>query len=139
MAKELKDFEEMQVWADAQKLAKKIYSEFASCKDFSFVDQIKRASVSISNNIAEGAERSSPTEFARFLDIAKGSCGEVRSMLRLAVELDYLDKERAQELALHCIEISKQLGGFSKYLRNKNWIYKNSLLAIRIKFFAIRH
>ncbi|MEI8343295.1 MAG: four helix bundle protein, partial [Verrucomicrobiota bacterium] len=80
----LLDFEDMQVWQDAQDLAVAIYQDMGIVKDFSFVDQIKRAAVSISNNIAEGAERVTPSEFARFLDIAKGSVGEVRSMYRLA-------------------------------------------------------
>ena len=100
-------------------LRKTIYQEFSMCKDYSFVDQIKRAVVSISNNIAEGAERTTSTDFARFLDIAKGSCGEVRSMVRLAFQLGYIEEKKAQSLALICIEISKQLGGFAKYLRSK--------------------
>jgi len=59
-------------------------------KDFGFKDQICRASVSVMNNIAEGFERRSDAEFKRFLFIAKGSCGEVRSMLYLALELRYI-------------------------------------------------
>jgi four helix bundle protein len=80
---EYKDFEDMEVWQDAQDLAVEVYEDFAGVRDFSFCDQIKRAVVSITNNIAEGSERTTPTDFSRFLDIAKGSCGEVRSMYRL--------------------------------------------------------
>jgi len=93
----LKDFEEMEVWRDAQDLAGEVYRDFQAVKDYSFADQIKRAAVSISNNIAEGAERTTSAEFSRFLDIAKGSAGEVRSMYRLALQLGFVDQSLAQE------------------------------------------
>lgn len=114
---ELKDFEEMQVWKDAQGLAVEVYSTFSGCKDYSFVDQIKRASVSVSNNIAEGFDRNSNVDFARFLDIAKGSCSEVRSMVLLADKLGYADSSTCYELRGRCLGISKQLAGFAKFLR----------------------
>jgi four helix bundle protein len=110
---DLKDFEDMKVWQDAQALACEVY------KDFSFKDQITRAAVSISNNIAEGAEQSTSTEFSRFLDIAKGSTGEVRSMYRLAQRLNLLPLETVEHRSALCVEISKQLAGFAKYLRAK--------------------
>lgn len=115
----LKDFEEMQVWQDAQDLAVSVYGDFEAVRDFSFCDQIKRAVVSISNNIAEGAERTSSTEFARFLDIAKGSTGEVRSMFRLASRLGFIPDHIATLRCKTCEEISRQLGGFAKHLRHK--------------------
>lgn len=117
--KQLKDFEAMEVWRDAQDLAVEVYRDFASVKDFSFSDQIKRAVVSISNNVAEGAERTTSTEFARFLDIAKGSAGEVRSMYHLAFRLGMISQEVAKQRCNVCVSISKQLGGFAKYLRSK--------------------
>lgn len=113
----LLDFEEMQVWQDAQDLAVAIYEDMRVVKDFSFVDQIKRAAVSISNNIAEGAERVSPSEFARFLDIAKGSAGEVRSMYRLASRLKFVSSDAAGFRCEACKSIARQLGGFAKHLR----------------------
>lgn len=64
----LLDFEDMEVWQGAQDLAVDVYTDFSNCRDFSFVDQFKRAVVSISNNVAEGSERTTPVEFARFLD-----------------------------------------------------------------------
>ncbi len=115
----LKDFEEMEVWQDAQNLAVDVYQDFAMCRDFSFVDQIKRAVVSVSNNIAEGAERTSSVEFARFLDISKGSSGEVRSMYRLAERLKFVDSEASVSRSEQCKSISRQLGGFAKHLRKK--------------------
>jgi len=115
----MKDFEEMEVWRDAQMLAEDVYRDFFKVNDYSFSDQIKRAVVSISNNVAEGAERTTSLEFARFLDIAKGSAGEVRSMYRLAQRLGLIADEIAIERCLKCVSISKQLGGFAKYLRSK--------------------
>lgn len=113
----LQDFEEMQVWRDAQDLALAVYTDFKSVGDLSFCDQIKRASVSISNNIAEGSERVTTVEFARFLDIAKGSTGEVRSMYRLAVRLGFASLEVSKERGEQCKSIARQLGGFAKHLR----------------------
>ncbi len=109
----------MEVWRDAQDLAVTVYGDFSAVKDFSFCDQIKRAVVSISNNIAEGSERTTPADFSRFLDIAKGSTGEVRSMYRLAVRLGFLEKVAADARCEKCRSISRQLGGFAKFLRSK--------------------
>jgi len=89
----------MEVWRDAQQVALQVYGDFAKVKDYSFYDQIKRAVVSISNNIAEGSERIASAEFSRFLDIAKGSAGEVRSMYRLGERLGFVAK-RLQRRAL---------------------------------------
>lgn len=116
---EYKDFEKMEVWMDAQDLAVDVYGDFAVVRDFSFCDQIKRAVVSISNNIAEGSERTTPADFSRFLDIAKGSAGEVRSMYLLAVRLGFINLSTAESRCEKCRSISRQIGGFTKYLRNK--------------------
>ena len=116
----LKDFEDMEVWQDAQDLACDAYNDLAAVKDYSFADQLKRAAVSISNNIAEGAERETDLDFARFLDIAKGSTGEVRSMYRLAARLKHCDNATASKRAKQCKHISKQLAGFARYLRKRN-------------------
>jgi len=114
-----KTFEEMEVWRDAQELAVSVYRDFSKVKDYSFCDQIKRAAVSISNNVAEGSERTSSTEFSRFLDIAKGSAGEVRSMYRLAVQLGFVSKVVADQRCAQCASISKQIAGFARFLRSK--------------------
>ena len=81
-------FEDIIAWQKAKEMTVSIYNLFDLNKDYSFKDQIQRASVSIMNNIAEGFERKSNNEFKHFLFIAKGSCGEVRSMLILAKELN---------------------------------------------------
>lgn len=116
----LKDFEDMEVWQEAQGLACDVYSDLAAVKDYSFADQLKRAAVSISNNIAEGAERETDLDFARFLDIAKGSTGEVRSMYRLGIRLRFFTVETANARCKQCVSISKQLAGFARYLRKRN-------------------
>ncbi|MDD2916679.1 MAG: four helix bundle protein [Candidatus Gracilibacteria bacterium] len=107
-------FEELESWKKSQQLAKLLYKELASCRDFSFRDQIQRAGVSISNNIAEGFERQTNKELKQFLYIAKGSCGEFRSMLYLAKDLSYISEERFTESYNLSIEISKLLSAFIK-------------------------
>jgi four helix bundle protein len=115
-----KTFEELEVWQKALKLVKSIYSITSNnkfSKDFSLTDQIRRASVSVLSNIAEGFERGSNTEFIQFLYIAKGSCGEVRSQLYVAHELKYISNEEFQKTLQMCKEISGQLSGFISYLK----------------------
>ncbi|MDO8609175.1 MAG: four helix bundle protein, partial [bacterium] len=85
-------------------------------KDYSYKDQIQRACISVMNNIAEGFERKGDKEFKHFLFIAKGSCGEVRSMLYIALELNYISQNNFNNLYNLTIEISKILSGFIKSL-----------------------
>lgn len=113
----IKQFEDIIAWQKAHVLAQEVYSIFKSCRDFSFRDQIQRAVVSIMNNIAEGYERSGDKELGRFFFIAKGSCGELRSMLYLALDLGYIDKENFESMYSKSTEISKILSGFIKKLR----------------------
>ena len=115
----MQQFEDMRIWQDSRMLTGKIYRAFSNCKDFSFRDQIQRAAVSIINNISEGYERSSKAEFIRFLDIAKGSAGEVRSMLYLAQDLNYLGDKQSNELIGEVLAITKGIGALRKYLKNK--------------------
>lgn len=112
-------FEDLEVWRTSRQLVIDIYKNFSSCRDFAFRDQISRASIYVLNNIAEGHERDSLKEFSRFLKIAKGSCGEVRSMLIIAKDLEYLNSDVSNSLIKKCISISKQLAGFIKYLNAK--------------------
>ena len=113
-------FEDLEVWKAARKLTDRIYGltrdqRFAG--DRGLVDQMRRASVSILSNIAEGFERGSNAGLAQFLYIAKGSSGELRSQLYVALDQEFITQEQfntATELAL---SVSQQLGGFIKYLK----------------------
>ncbi|HBD24710.1 MAG: four helix bundle protein [Candidatus Zambryskibacteria bacterium RIFOXYD1_FULL_40_13] len=109
-------FEDIIAWQKGKMLAVDIYECFKPCKDFSFRDQIQRAVISISNNIAEGFERQSNKELSKFLFIAKGSCAEVRSMLYIALELKYITKKDFKGFYLTSQEISKILSGLIKTL-----------------------
>lgn len=93
-----------------------IYKHFENSKDYGFRDQIQRASVSVMNNIAEGFERKSNKEFRFFLFVAKGSCGEVRSMMKLAQELNKINKDQAQPLQVLAEGISRMISGLIKTL-----------------------
>ncbi|MBI2064765.1 MAG: four helix bundle protein [Candidatus Yanofskybacteria bacterium] len=112
----INSFEEIISWQKSGELTLLIYKLFKSNKDFGFRDQIQRASVSIGNNIAEGFERKSNNEFKHFLFIAKGSCGEVRSMSYLAVKLGYIDDKDFNNIQFLCSEISKLISGLIKTL-----------------------
>jgi four helix bundle protein len=110
-------FEDLKVWQKAQDLAVTVYSNFSDHKDFGFRDQITRASVSISNNIAEGFERKTNPDFKRFLYFSLASNSEVRSMLYLSERLRYLTKEDAEILINETNEISKMLYTFIKSMK----------------------
>ena len=112
-------FEELFVWQEARELVKHIYKVFGKSKDYGFKDQIQRASVSIMNNIAEGFERSSDKEFIRFLFIAKASSGEVRSMLYLAIDLNYIEPNMSKTLLEKCKKISGSISNLIKYLEKQ--------------------
>lgn len=111
-------FEDLLVWQKSQALAVAIYNAFKDYYDFSFRDQIKRASVSISNNIAEGFDRNSNADFSRFLYIALSSNSEVRSMLYLSTSLNFLNEKESSGLIDKTNEISKMLHGLIKSIKN---------------------
>ncbi len=119
----IKSFEDIQSWKKARALNKLIYSitleniEFK--KDYGLRDQIRRSSISITSNIAEGFDRETNKEFKRFLYIAKGSAAELKSQLYLAFDLGYLKSNEFDILIEEVNEISKLLYGLIKYL-NKN-------------------
>lgn len=115
-------FEDIEAWKEAKALAVLIYSTSNSgdfSKDYSFKDQLRRSAVSISSNIAEGFERQGDKEFSRFLYIAKGSCGELRSQLYIAKELNYITEEAFIDFSDRTIKISKMISGLIKYLNKE--------------------
>ena len=113
-------FEELWIWQQARALVQQIYGDCAmgpACKDFAFRDQIRKAGLSIMSNVAEGFERSTDADFARFLDIAKGSCGEVRSLYYIAEDLHYLDSETADDRRNTLRRLAAGLASLTAYLR----------------------
>lgn len=121
MAK-LNSFEEIIAWQKARELNAEIYNitnvNEVFSKDYGLRDQMRRASVSISSNIAEGFERETTKEFIRFLFIAKASAGEFRSQLYLALDLKYINKEEFGKMNNKVNDISKLLSGLIKYLNS---------------------
>ena len=117
-----KSFEEFEVYKKGIHLAKIIF-ELVSSKtferEFGFKDQIKRAVISITNNIAEGSEYNNNKQLIRYLKISKGSCAEVRSMLVLSKELGFCNQLEIQKGYDTTIEISQNLSNFIKYLNTK--------------------
>jgi four helix bundle protein len=114
---QIEKFEDIVAWKKSKELTVWVYKNFRGLKDFSFKNQIERASVSIMNNIAEGFERKGNKELQHFLFIAKGSCGETRSMLNLALELGYIKESEYIFSSNLSIEISKILSGFIKSIK----------------------
>ena len=112
----IEKFEDIVGWQKAYELSQIIYQVFSDCKDYGFKNQIQRAAVSIMNNIAEGFERKTNNEFKQFLYVAKGSCGELRSMIYLAKSLKYLSDDDASLLMKKSTEVSKILSGLIKTL-----------------------
>lgn len=94
----IKQFEDLLAWQKARELVKEVYRAFGNCRDRGFTDQIQRAAVSVMSNIAEGFERGTQAELINYLFIAKGSCGEVRAQLYVALDVGYLDAETFKRL-----------------------------------------
>jgi four helix bundle protein len=116
-------FEEIQAWQKAHEatlLIYKITSKDTFSKDFGLKDQIRRASVSVMANIAEGHGRRTSSEFANFLNIARGSAAEVQSHLYVAVGLQYITKEEFEKIYQMLGEVSRMTLALAKYLRESN-------------------
>jgi len=111
-------FEDLICFAKARELTKRIYAEFKHCKDYGFKDQITRASVSVLSNIAEGFERGTKQEFLNYLYIAKGSAGEVRAQLYVALDAGYLNIETFKYLNNLASECSRLLQSFAEKVKN---------------------
>lgn len=115
-----KKFEELNVWVKSKELSIMIYqvtNEERINKDFGLRDQLRRASISIVSNIAEGFERNGNKEFIHFLCLAKGSAGEIRAQLIIAYELQYISESNFTTLNEMVIEVSKMLSGLINYLK----------------------
>ena len=127
----IRKFEDLEIWKLALKITKEIYDltgkkEFS--KDFSLRDQLRRAIISVSSNIVEGFEKNNNNEFIRFLKIAKGSVGEVRNQLYIALVVGYISNQEFQKVNNHLENLAGQIGGFIQYLERKR---KNKEFVIR--------
>ncbi len=112
-------FEEIDAWKNFRKLVSEVYhitNQQKFSRDFGLKDQIQRASVSVMSNIGEGYERKSERECIRFLYISRGSAGEVRSLLYVASDLNYIDKISFDKIFSSTVAISKQIYRLIEYL-----------------------
>jgi len=119
MAK-IERFEDIDAWKKARELTKIIYEVTSQGKlatDFSLRDQLRRAAVSIMANIAEGFEREGNKEFRQFLAMAKGSAGEVKALLYVALDAGLTSSEQFQRISALADEASRLLAGFLRYLK----------------------
>ena len=117
----IKQFEDIDAWKKARKLVGGVYeitNNEKFFKDYALRDQIRRASISIMLNIAEGFARRTDKEFAQFLFVAHGSLAEVQSALYIALDQKYVTEVLFKQLYAQCDEISRVLSGLIKYLRN---------------------
>ena len=121
--KKIESFEDLLVWQKGMEIVKQVYlisREGELCRDFALRDQLRRAAISIPTNIAEGFERSSRKEYLSFLNYAKGSTGEVRSLLNVAAELGYLEPSKYEVLRQAGLELSRYLANQIKSLRGSD-------------------
>lgn len=115
-----KNFEDLDIWKEARSLTGKIYKltrEGSFARDFGLCSQIQRSSVSVMSNIAEGYERGGNQEFIQFLSIAKGSCGEVRCQLYIALDQRYIEAQEAEALMDQHKKLSIMIYKFMEYLK----------------------
>lgn len=115
----IRRFEDLPVWQDARKLTKQVYETTESGKfknDFRLKSQLQASSVSTMSNIAEGFENQSKQQFIRYLYIARGSSGELRSQLYVAMDVGYINGAIMEKLKAQATSISKQCSGLIGYL-----------------------
>jgi len=131
----IQKFEEIEAWQKGRELTRQIYRLAAKekfARVFMLKDQIKRAAISITSNIAEGFERGGNREFVQFLSTAKGSASELKSQLYIALDADYLTKAEFDELYKQAHTVVLLLGGFIKYLQQSG-LRGRKFKAVRIE------
>ncbi|MBO6585067.1 MAG: four helix bundle protein [Gracilimonas sp.] len=115
-------FEELECWQCARELVGMVYTSSRVgplSKDYGLKDQIRRASVSVMNNIAEGFTRFGRKEMVRFFNISQSSASEVQSMTYILADLNYLPKERCEEIRLKALECRNKIIAFMRYHKNQ--------------------
>lgn len=116
----IEKFQDLEAWKAARNVTKKIYDVSKQEKfnrDFALCNQIRRASISIVSNIAEGFGRNGDKEFIRFLSTAKASCSEVYAQLYVALDQSYIDEKYFEDISKDLEETSRIIGGLMKYLQ----------------------
>ena len=112
-----RNIENLYIWQESRSVVNDIYTLMKDCRDFGFKDQIQRASISIMNNIAEGTESGSDAKYINFLNISRGSCSEVHSMLYLCEDLEYCSTKERERLHAQLFNISSGIYKFIEYLK----------------------
>ncbi len=110
----------LDVWKRACRLSVSLYKATTNCKDLGFKDQLTRAGLSVASNIAEGYERDSIRARLQYLNIAKGSCGEVWTQLMIARSAGFMEPKACKELESETVEISNMLWGLIRHYKNKD-------------------
>lgn len=123
-------FEDLIIWQEGMKICYEIYECLAECRDYGLRDQMRRSAVSIPSNIAEGYELSSDRAFIRHLYISKGSTGELRTQLYIAIRQNNIANEKGQELVSATVSLSKMIQKFirARKIRNAKAFLKRSIL-----------
>jgi len=116
----IKDFEDLAIWKMSREIVNQVYKDFRECRDYGFRDQITRAGISIMNNISEGFCRGSDAEFRQFLNISKGSTGEVKNMYYIAGDQQYISSNEAILRRNKIQQLINSISKFIKYLKPKN-------------------
>ena len=112
-------FEDLDVWKRSARLSAELYKHLQTSKDYGFRDQITRSGLSIPSNIAEGYERDTSRDRCKFLNYAKGSCGELRTQLYIGMDIGYIEKEQGNKWIQETQELSRMLFGLIRYLKNE--------------------
>lgn len=112
----MKSIENMYIWKESRVLVNDVYKMMDRCHDYSFRDQLQRAVISVMNNIAEGAESGTNAKYISFLNISKGSCSEVHSMLYLCEDFNYCSAEERLSMQSKTKQISVGIARLIKYL-----------------------
>ncbi len=131
MAGNIKTFEDLIAWQKARELTKAVYRMTAAKefnRDFSLKDQMRRASVSVMSNIAEGFDRGGRAEFHQFLVIAKASYAELRSQLYIALDAGYIKVEHFKQMVLLNQEVSRIIAGLRKAVQHQRKSFTKPLV-----------
>ncbi len=111
------NFEKLEVWKMSTQLSIDVYKGMKELRDFGFKDQITRSSLSVPSNIAEGMSRNGDREKLQFLNIARGSCSELRTQIYIGMEIDYINNELGKTWIEQTKHIASMLSGLMKKIK----------------------